>query len=1533
MKILIRFAGMMLCLGLMATISFGQAVGDYGSAGTGNWGTVGTWVVCATAGTWTGATAASAVPDSTKNVWILAGTTVTVDASGKLFNNLTVENGATLAAANSLPTSSLRYLRSYGTSITNNGTIGSPTDILGVQLWGLASQTLTITGTGTTNFSRVQPQKSGQAVVFDANVNLNYAGSSGTGSTALYCANGDFSVTINAGKTVTMAKYAFTAVNTSSATSAGNANFTMNIYGSFVTGKYSHINLNNTTGKTSTLTVFNGGSLVLGDSTTLRANVSGPTYTIAINNGASVSAGVGSTYNLSFATTTVDGTLDFGSAITSTRSVGTATVSSTGRLRLMDATYPSGSITLNSGSTVEYYGASGFTMPASPTTYQNLQINNPAGITLGANVTTGGLTLTNGALTTGADTISIASGGSVSRTNGYVIGTLQKYLAAGSGVGVSFELGTANGYSPVSIVFANVTTPGNISGSIVAGDPANLATSGIDASKNVNQYWSFKSDAAFDTYTGTLNFVSGDVDGGANPANFVARAHNGNAWTPLTVGTKTATSTEISGPAYSGGTIALGEPVGTNVTITTSAGTGGSISPSGAVVLSYATTQAFTVTPTSGYHLDTLLVDEVKVDSTTSYTFVNPIADHTIRAVFSHNDFQIVASADVNGSITPSGTIDLSTGANKRFTFAGNSGYAVDSVIVDGVKVDSTASYTFTNVTSNHTIRVTFAPGQYTITATSGANGSITPSGSVPVNFKANQAFSLTPATNYHVDSLFVDGVKVDSTTSYTFVNVSANHTIRAVFAIDQFAISATATTGGTITPSGTVNVIYGMSQAFTFSASVHYQLDSVVVDGVKVDSTSSYTFDNVTAPHTIQVILSPVVMSVRSNGTGGGSWNTVSTWQGGFVPILSDTVTILATDTVTVGGNMSCKTINVFAGGRIVLLSSDTLAVTSPDSLSTINGTIVNAGLIAVSGKLQFGSGATYQHARNGGSIPTSRWGTGSTCLITGLTGNAPSNGNQNFYSIKWNCPGQTSNLNLGWNGNTIGGNIEIDSSGTSRWQLCAPSSGTDSAHLSVATVTINGNIIQTGGQLSSNGTSNGFTAITINAMGNITVTGGNFSVSRGSQGGTGTTTWNVYGDFSLSNATTQNSNPAGAKFVFAKSGVQSLKLGVGNTLSALPIEVKSGGTLNIDTCVLAGSGIFKLDSAATLVTARTDGLNGNLTNTGTITLSPYANFVFDGIAAQLTGAMLPSHIQSLTVNNAAGVVLSDTVTVADSLYLTAGKLRLAGNVLTAKGIVGSSSTKYVVTDSVGSLSFASVGSAEVLFPVGTTTAYAPLWITNSGTADAFSVAVVPDAGTAPLGGRVNAKWRIAEGTAGGSNCTLKFGWMASLEDATFAADRAGNAAIFRLGTDTAAIGTGAYTSQFTSEPYTLSRAGITSFGSLAVGKFSTITSVNSEDLVPRVFSLSQNYPNPFNPSTTIMYGLPQQSRVTVKLYSILGQEVRTLVDETQNASFHRVQWNGRDNYGMQVSTGVYFFRINAVPLDGKTHAFTQVKKMLLMK
>jgi len=104
------------------------------------------------------------------------------------------------------------------------------------------------------------------------------------------------------------------------------------------------------------------------------------------------------------------------------------------------------------------------------------------------------------------------------------------------------------------------------------------------------------------------------------------------------------------------------------------------------------------------------------------------------------------------------------------------------------------------------------------------------------------------------------------------------------------------------------------------------------------------------------------------------------------------------------------------------------------------------------------------------------------------------------------------------------------------------------------------------------------------------------------------------------------------------------------------------------------------------------------------------------------------------------------------------------------------------------------------------------------------------------------------------------------------------------------------------------------------------TDVAYDCEPLIPDGFTLSQNYPNPFNPITTIEFAIPVKSEVTLKIYNILGKEIRQLLGQSLSAGTYRVKWDGTDASGSTVASGVYLYRI-------KTDEFVQSRKMILMK
>ena len=151
---------------------------------------------------------------------------------------------------------------------------------------------------------------------------------------------------------------------------------------------------------------------------------------------------------------------------------------------------------------------------------------------------------------------------------------------------------------------------------------------------------------------------------------------------------------------------------GTNCIITASAGANGSIVPSGDVYVPIGSNQTFAITGISGYIVTNVAVDGSFVGPSNSYSFKNVVTNHTISAFFgdASTNYTITASAGTNGSIVPSGAVNVRYGSNQTFTITGNTGYIVTNVVVDGSLVGASNSYTFSNVLTNHAINAQFGP-------------------------------------------------------------------------------------------------------------------------------------------------------------------------------------------------------------------------------------------------------------------------------------------------------------------------------------------------------------------------------------------------------------------------------------------------------------------------------------------------------------------------------------------------------------------------------------------------------------------------------------------------------------------------------------------------------------------------------------------------------------------------------------------------------------------------------------------------------
>ncbi len=220
----------------------------------------------------------------------------------------------------------------------------------------------------------------------------------------------------------------------------------------------------------------------------------------------------------------------------------------------------------------------------------------------------------------------------------------------------------------------------------------------------------------------------------------------------------------------------------------------------------------------------------------------------------------ISASTGSNGTISPSGSVSVGKNGTQKFTFVPATNCWLDSLIVDGInRPDSIPgkSYTFTNVNEPHTIRAVYDAN--IITATAAANGSISPSGATIKAPNSSQIYTITPSTNYFLDSLIVDGInRPDSIPGkrFTFTNVNEDHTIRVVFRTNT--ITSSTGPNGTISPLGGTNKLPASSQKYTITPNQYYFLDSLLVNGINVPDSipgKSYTFNNINSNNTIRVV------------------------------------------------------------------------------------------------------------------------------------------------------------------------------------------------------------------------------------------------------------------------------------------------------------------------------------------------------------------------------------------------------------------------------------------------------------------------------------------------------------------------------------------------------------------------------------------------------------------------------------------------------------------------------------------------------
>jgi hypothetical protein len=379
--------------------------------------------------------------------------------------------------------------------------------------------------------------------------------------------------------------------------------------------------------------------------------------------------------------------------------------------------------------------------------------------------------------------------------------------------------------------------------------------------------------------------------------------------------------------------------------VTATSGAHGTVSPAGVSNYYHGQDAVYIIDAALGYYVVSVTVDGAATTYTqadnvtsTTYTFNNISEDHTISATFAQKMYTVTVNAGTHGDITP-GTGSFAFGTTPTFNIIPAAGYGIADVTVDGASVGAVNAYTFPALTADHTIAATFAAYQYTINATAGNGGTITPAGNTTLAYNGTQAYTISANAGYHVSDVFVDGASVGAVTTYTFSNVTENHIIYAAFEANEYTVAVNQPANGSITP-GTTTVLYGATPAFVITPNDAYNVTAITVNGSNValanvpnvNGTYTYTFPAISANQTITATMAMKTYTITATAGANGSINPGT-----------QTVNYGASKTFTFAPNAGYVVANVTVdGANLGALSSYTF--TNVTANHTINVTFAPA-------------------------------------------------------------------------------------------------------------------------------------------------------------------------------------------------------------------------------------------------------------------------------------------------------------------------------------------------------------------------------------------------------------------------------------------------------------------------------------------------------------------------------------------------------------------------------------------------------------
>jgi streptogramin lyase/5-hydroxyisourate hydrolase-like protein (transthyretin family) len=502
--------------------------------------------------------------------------------------------------------------------------------------------------------------------------------------------------------------------------------------------------------------------------------------------------------------------------------------------------------------------------------------------------------------------------------------------------------------------------------------------------------------------------VNHGADGSQVTATPAANYH----WVSWSDGYPTAarTDTNVTGDITVSASFAIN-----TYTLTYSAGANGSIVGTTPQTVNHgADGSQVTATPAANYHW----VSWSDAYPTAARTDTNITANKSVTASFAINTYTLTYSAGANGSITGTTPQTVNHGADgSQVTATPVANYHW----VSWSDAYPTAARTDLNVTGDITVSATFAIDTFTLNYSAVANGSIVGANPQTVDYNTNGTEVVaTPAANYH----WVSWSDAYPTATRTDLNVTANVTVSASFAINTYTVTASTDVNGAISPIGTTTKDYGSSQEYTFSANAGYHISTLIIDGTPQSAlTSPFSFTNIGANHTIAITTVADNYCVWTGLGADNNWSTTLNWTGNAVPI--STCDVIFNETSTKASTLDSSFTNHVKS--LSINSGYTNTVTLAKDLDDDGSIILAAGTLKANNyTLNIGGSWT----NTGGTFTADT----STVNFNGATASTVASNSNNFYRVTFAGVAAISTPNV-WVANYNTNNVsKIDSANGSK-------------------------------------------------------------------------------------------------------------------------------------------------------------------------------------------------------------------------------------------------------------------------------------------------------------------------------------------------------------------------------------------------------------------------------------------------------------------------------------------------------------------